>query len=134
MKPKYPQNSVKLLVLTTLAILYTTIGCPSAYSSSPAEQTTRACIAKRTQELLSSKKTLGGEMGTPNSPTQKCGDPLMAELKAQGKTYCEAIVYVAWVTVSEQMKPFGLPQKPFEGETPSYMARCETTQGWAQHK
>ena len=57
------------------------------------EQAARTCIQKRLTELLAEKYA----NIAADTALAACTNDLKAELKAKGKSYCEAIGYIAWL-------------------------------------
>ena len=68
------------------------------------EQAARTCIQQRLAELLAERN--------PNiaadAPLTTCTNDLKAEFKAKGKSYCEAIGYIAWLVSDENSKRNGI--------------------------
>src|SRR3984893_18164530 len=72
------------------------------------EQAARTCIQKRLTELLAEKYA---NIAADTALTA-CTNDLKAELKAKGKSYCEAIGYIAWLVADENSKRNGVTGQP----------------------
>jgi hypothetical protein len=59
----------------------------------PGEPAARTCIQKRLTELVAEKHA----NIAADAQLTACTSDLKAELKAKGKSYCEAISYMAWL-------------------------------------
>ena len=64
------------------------------------EQAARTFIQKRLTELLAEKYA---NIAADTALTA-CTNDLKAELKSKGKSYCEAIGYIAWLVADENSK------------------------------
>jgi hypothetical protein len=97
-----------------------------AYAS---EQAARTCIQKRLTELLAEKN--------PNiaadTPLAACTNDLKAEFKAKGKSYCEAIGYIAWLVSDENSRRNAVTGQPYSPDK-SFLQHCEKTENWQKHR
>jgi hypothetical protein len=96
------------------------------FASEPA---TRTCIQKRLAELIAEKQ--------PNIvadvPLNACANDLKTEFKAKGKSYCEAIGYIAWLIADENNKRNGVTGQPYRPDK-SFLAHCAKSESWAKHR
>jgi hypothetical protein len=95
----------------------------------PSEQATRACIQKRLTELLTEKHV---NIAADTSLTA-CTNDLKAEFKAKGKSYCEAIGYIAWLVSDENSKRNGVTGQPYRPEK-SFLQHCAKSETWDKHR
>jgi hypothetical protein len=93
------------------------------------EQPARTCIQKRLTELVAERH--------PNiaadAPLTICTNDLKAELKAKGKSYCEAIAYIAWLVADENNKRNGITGRPFSADK-SFLVHCTKSETWDKHR
>ena len=93
------------------------------------EQAARTCIQNRLAELLAERN--------PNiaadAPLTTCTNDLKAEFKAKGKSYCEAIGYIAWLVADENSKRNGVTGQPYSADK-SFLQHCARSETWDRHR
>ena len=93
------------------------------------EQAARTCIQKRLAELLAERN--------PNiaadAPLTTCTNDLKAEFKAKGKSYCEALGYIAWLVADENSKRNGVTGQPYRADK-SFLLHCARSETWDRHR
>ena len=93
------------------------------------EQAARTCIQQRLAELLAERN--------PNiaadAPLTTCTNDLKAEFKAKGKSYCEAIGYIAWLVADENSKRNGMTGQPYRADK-SFLLHCARLETWDRHR
>jgi hypothetical protein len=62
-----------------------------------------------------------------------CTDELRPELKAKGKTYCEAVGYIAWLVADENNKRNGVTGQPYRPDK-SFLQHCSKSETWEKHR
>ena len=95
----------------------------------PSEPPTRTCIQKRLTELVAEKHA----SIAADAQLTACTSDLKAELKAKGKTYCEAIGYIAWLVADENNKRNGVTGRPYSADK-SFLLHCAKSQTWDKHR
>jgi hypothetical protein len=60
-------------------------------------------------------------------------DELRAELKAKGKTYCEAVGYIAWLVADENNQRNGVTRQPYRPDK-SFLQHCSESETWEKHR
>jgi hypothetical protein len=93
------------------------------------EQATRTCIQKRLVELVAEKYANIAS----DTPLAACSNDLKAELKSKGKSYCEAVSYIAWLVADENSKRNGVTGQPYKAD-PSFISHCAKSETWAKHR
>jgi hypothetical protein len=93
------------------------------------EQAARTCIQKRLTELLAEKHA----NIAADTPLGACTNDLKAELKTKGKSYCEAIGYIAWLVADENGKRNGITGKPYRADK-SFLLHCAKSETWDKHR
>jgi hypothetical protein len=119
---------VKLTVAAITALL--SVSATQAQDGPyPNEQAARICIQKRLTELVAERH--------PNiaadAPLTICTNDLKAELKAKGKSYCEAIAYIAWLVADENNKRNGVTGRPYSADK-SFLVHCARSETWDKHR
>ena len=96
---------------------------------SPSERAARICIQKRLTELVAERY--------PNiaadAPLTICTNDLKAELKAKGKSYCEAFAYIAWLVADENNKRNSVTGRPYSADK-SFLVHCAKSETWDKHR
>jgi hypothetical protein len=93
------------------------------------EQAARSCIQKRLTELLAEKHA----NIAADTVLSTCTDELRAELKAKGKTYCEAVGYIAWLVADENNKRNRVTGQPYRPDK-SFLQHCSKSETWEKHR
>jgi len=96
------------------------------YLSEPAART---CIQERFTELVAEKHA----NIAADTQLTACTSDLKAELKAKGKSYCEAIAYIAWLVADENNKRNGVTGRPYSADK-SFLLHCTKSQTWDKHQ
>ena len=93
------------------------------------DQAARTCIQKRLTELLAEKHA----NIAADTVLSSCTNDLKAELKAKGKTYCEAVGYIAWLVADENNKRNGVTGQPYRPDK-SFLQHCSKSETWDRHR
>ena len=93
------------------------------------DQAARTCIQKRLTELLAEKHA----NIAADTVLSSCTNDLKAELKAKGKTYCEAVGYIAWLVADENNKRNGVTGQPYRPDK-SFLQHCSKSETWDKHR
>jgi hypothetical protein len=88
-----------------------------AYKS---EAAARTCIDHRISELLADQS----RDVTADPALQACSNDLRAELKAKGKTDCEASDYIGWVVAGANSKRYGVTGTAYKPNK-AFIAGCQ---------
>jgi hypothetical protein len=119
-----------MIIRMTAVALTMLVGISAAQSQGPYahEQAARSCIQKRLTELLAEKKA----NIAADTVLSTCTDELRAELKVKGKTYCEAVGYIAWLVADENSKRSGVSGQPYKPDK-SFLQHCSKSETWQKH-
>ena len=93
------------------------------------ESTARTCIQNRLSELLAEKHA----NIAADAALTACNNDLKAELKAKGKSYCEAIGYIAWLVADENNKRNAVTGQPYRADK-SFLLHCAKSETWDKHR
>ena len=93
------------------------------------ESAARTCIQKRLTELLAEKHA----NIAADAALTACTNDLKAELKAKGKSYCEAIGYIAWLVADENSKRNAVTGQPYRADK-SFLLHCAKSETWDKHR
>jgi len=68
-----------------------------------------------------------------DAPLTTCTNDLKAEFKAKGKSYFEAIGYIAWLVADENSKRNGVTGQPYRADK-SFLLHCARSETWDRHR
>jgi hypothetical protein len=93
------------------------------------EPAARTCIQKRLTELVAENRA----NIAADTQLTACTSDLKAEFKAQGKSYCEAIGYIAWLVADENNKRNGVTGRAYSADK-SFLLNCAKSETWDKHR
>jgi len=94
------------------------------------EEAARTCIHNRLKELVEQGQR---EDIAADAPLRACSDGLRNEMKAQKKSYCEAVAYIGWLVADENNKLNGVQGQPYQPNR-AFIQDCSKTESWDKHR
>jgi hypothetical protein len=117
------------MTTATITVLLSMSAAQRQEGPCASELATRACIQKRLTELIAEKHA---DIAA-DTVLSSCTNDLRADLKAKGKTYCEAVGYIAWLVADENSKRNGVTGQPYRPDK-SFLLNCSKSETWDKHR